>query len=96
MECGGRDARAPCIGDTAVASRGGTSANARPEPRESAITIPALRLKLDDKQATATLTETQNANPQVLEATLEGSPKGPVGIVDFGTAVTVANFFVRE
>lgn len=55
-----------------------------------------LRLKLDGKQATATLTETQDANPQVIEATLEGSVKGPVGIADFGTPVTFANFFVRE
>lgn len=55
-----------------------------------------LRLKLDGKQATATLTETQDANPQVIEATLEGSTKGPVGIADFGISVNFANFFVRE
>ena len=55
-----------------------------------------LRLKLDGNQATATLTETQEANPQVQEATLEGKAKGPMGIADFGTPVTFANFFVRE
>jgi len=55
-----------------------------------------LRLKLDSQQATATLTETQEANPKILEATLEGPAKGPVGIADFGTPVTFANFFVRE
>jgi len=75
---------------------GATSAKPRPELRESAITIPALLLKLDGPKATATLTETQDANPQVIEATLEGSAIGPVGIADFGTPVTFANFFVRE
>jgi hypothetical protein len=55
-----------------------------------------LRLKLDGTKATATLTETQEANPQTLEATLEGPAKGPVGIADFGTPMTFANFFVRK
>ena len=55
-----------------------------------------VRLKLDGTQATATLTEPQDANPQVIEATLESSPRGPIGIADFGTPVTFANFFVRE
>ena len=55
-----------------------------------------LRLKLDGQQATATLTETQEANPQVLEATIEGPAKGTIGIADFGTTVTFANFFIRE
>jgi hypothetical protein len=54
-----------------------------------------LRLKLDGSQATATLTETQEANPQTKEATLEGAAKGPVGVADFGTPVMFANFFVR-
>ncbi len=55
-----------------------------------------VRLKLEGNKATATLTETQDANPQVLEATLEGPAKGPVGIADFGTPVTFANFFLRQ
>ena len=55
-----------------------------------------LRLKLDGQQATATLTETQDTDPQVIEATLAGSPKDPVGITDFGTPVTFATFFIRS
>lgn len=55
-----------------------------------------LRLKLDGKQATATLTETHEANPQTMEATLEAPAKGPIGLADLGTPVTFANFFLRE
>jgi len=55
-----------------------------------------LRLKLEGSKATATLTETQEANPQTKEATLEAPAKGPVGIADCGTPMTFANFFVRE
>lgn len=55
-----------------------------------------LRLKLEGPKATATLTETQDANPQTLEATIEESAKGPIGIADFGTPMTFANFFLHE
>jgi len=55
-----------------------------------------LRLKLDGKQATATLTETHEANPQTMEATLEAPAKGPIALADLGTPVTFANFFLRE
>ena len=54
-----------------------------------------LRLKLDGSQATATLTETQEANPQTKDAKIEGAAKGAVGVADFGTPVVFANFFVR-
>ncbi|WP_395746245.1 family 16 glycoside hydrolase [Prosthecobacter sp.] len=55
-----------------------------------------VRLKLEGSKATATLTEPQDANPQVQEGTLEASAKGPVGVADLGKPVTFANFFVRE
>ncbi|MDI1313995.1 hypothetical protein, partial [Prosthecobacter sp.] len=55
-----------------------------------------LRLKLEGPKATAKLTETQDANPQTKEATLESDAKGPVGVADFGTPMTFANFFVRQ
>ena len=55
-----------------------------------------VRLTLNGRKATATLTEPQDANPQVVEGILEGAAKGPVGVADFGTAASFANFFVRE
>lgn len=55
-----------------------------------------VRLTLSGSKATATLTEPQDANPQVVEGRLEGAAKGPVGVADFGGAVSFANFFVRE
>lgn len=55
-----------------------------------------LRLKLDGNNATATLTEPQDANPQTAEALIKGAAKGPVGPADLGQSVTFANFFVRE
>ena len=54
------------------------------------------RLKLNGRQATATLSETQEATPQALETTLECPTKGLVGIAEFGTPVAFANFFIRE
>lgn len=55
-----------------------------------------IRLTLDGSKVTATLTEPQDANPQVIETTLEGKAKGPVGIADLGTSTIFANFFLRE
>jgi hypothetical protein len=55
-----------------------------------------LRLSLTGGKVTATLTEPQDANPQVMEATVELPAKGAVGIADFGTPVNFANFFVRD
>lgn len=55
-----------------------------------------VRLTLAGTKATATLTEPQDANPQVIEGTLENTAKGAVGIADLGSPVTFANFFIRE
>ncbi len=52
--------------------------------------------KLGTSKITATLTETQGANPQAQEAPLEGQFQGRIGIADFGTPMTFANFFVRD
>lgn len=42
------------------------------------------------------LTESQEANPQTFEATVEMPAKGPIGLADFGTAVTYGNIYLAE
>ena len=101
-QCGGKDARSPRIGDNAVESlkrdfgTGKAPIGFAPPNKAKLSKWYRLRLKLDGPKATATLTEPQDSNPQVIEAALEGSPRGPVGIANFGTPETFANFFVRE
>lgn len=55
-----------------------------------------VRLTLDGSKATATLTEPQDANPQVVEGVLEGSATGPVAVADLGSPAIFANFFIRK
>ena len=55
-----------------------------------------LLLSLEGSQLKATLTEPQDANPQIVEANVDLPAKGPVGVADLGTSVTFANFFVRD
>ena len=55
-----------------------------------------LRLSLEGSHLKATLTEPQDANPQVVEANVNLPAKGPVGVADLGTSVTFANFFIRD
>lgn len=54
-----------------------------------------VRAKLAGAQATVTLTEPQDANPQVVKATLSGKASGTVGVADLGVPVTFANFFIH-
>lgn len=54
-----------------------------------------MRLSLSGSKATSTLTEPQDANPQIQQGTLP-TAKGPVGIADLGQPATFANFFVHD